>query len=409
MARSKLGWRIGIAVTVAIALIAVAVASAAPDRSNAGAPFKVMIMTGFNTAINSNPWMVPSAQAAVNVINAAGGLKGRPIVLSSCNTLGNATGQAACARQAVAQKIDDVQALAQFTAGSNPILAAAKIPNIGSSINNPIDYNDRYYVPILAGAAQFNACVPFVLKQLGVHKFAILVVDNATAFYLAGMIKAGAKAAGLKVTKTIVTPLSAADYAPYVQAAKQSGADGIAGQQTAVGNMGILRSQAQLGWQVPLVAQNSNSNDSILQQFGNLGNGLHGCNQVPSLTDKSNAVVARYNAEMDKVGVGSERTQASAFQAWISMYGLQALAQRTKGAVTSASLLATARTIKKVNPIKLFGSLRWTPGVKGPAAFPNSPNGTVFVQVAKNGHWINATDVKPSSFDVWQRLHIARS
>jgi len=66
-------------------------------------------------------------------------------------------------------------------------------------------------------------------------------------------------------------------------------------------------------------------------------------------------------------------------------------------------MLAAARKAKSID---IFGLVNWKPGVKGPAAFPNDPNGIGFICKAVNGKWVLQT-AKP--YDVWGLLGIARS
>jgi Periplasmic binding protein len=114
--RRRGAWRSPASAILAIATLALSacassssfssVSSGSTNNGDTGnSKVKLMVITDVASAALALPQVVTGAQAAVNRINAAGGVNGHQLQLLSCNSQANPNDAAACAREAVADKV----------------------------------------------------------------------------------------------------------------------------------------------------------------------------------------------------------------------------------------------------------------------------------------------------------------
>jgi len=118
-------------VTVLIAALAVVgLAGAQSSKTLAGPPIKVMAMEAYTIPSSGlvDPHF-PAALARAKAINAAGGIKGRPVTVIRCDTKSDPNQAAACARKAVSEKVVAV-------IGPNTINATAAFPILAKPVSH---------------------------------------------------------------------------------------------------------------------------------------------------------------------------------------------------------------------------------------------------------------------------------
>src|SRR2546421_2510033 len=104
----------------------------AADASTQG-PIKIMVIGTLQSAAFGFPESVDGAKAAAMAINKAGGINGQQVQILSCNDQFDPNTAAACAQQAVNDKVDAVvTGYTSFGRNIVPILKAADIPFIGN-------------------------------------------------------------------------------------------------------------------------------------------------------------------------------------------------------------------------------------------------------------------------------------
>ena len=142
------GW--WVAVLIAAATLAAACGSSAPAGPGAsspgtgaglhGTPVKVLTFAPVNSQVISFPEALTMAKVAGDWINAHGGINGHPLQVITCDTQDIQAQTAACAREAVSDKV--VAVVGGFDIYGNqyiPILQAAGIPIIGQLASGAID------------------------------------------------------------------------------------------------------------------------------------------------------------------------------------------------------------------------------------------------------------------------------
>jgi branched-chain amino acid transport system substrate-binding protein len=188
-------------------------AAAAPS----GTPYKVFFINEQGaSATASDPEDTSAAEAAVDYINKnLGGIKGRPVQLTSCATLGTSESMISCANQAVDDKPDIVIKGAETAAESGvPIITGAGIPYLTLNAGSPGELNNKLsFVPGSGFAAQYGAFAAYA-KQKG-YKSVVAVFTDVTALSspLQGPIAKAFAREGIAYS-TLPVSLTTADLTP---------------------------------------------------------------------------------------------------------------------------------------------------------------------------------------------------
>jgi ABC-type branched-subunit amino acid transport system substrate-binding protein len=381
--------------------VLVATAFAHRDNRLAGQPFKVLVMYGVNAIANNAPNMGAAIQASAADVDKTGGIGGRPLVVELCNHQGTLNGAADCARQAVADNVDDVMLYSTFDTLAVPILTAAKIPMIGGIISAQTDYNVPSIVPLTGGTTPLWMGCVYLAKSLGAKNIATVQTDTASSYALIASVKSAASAAGLKFLGNVVTPLTLADWSPIAAQMQQLAPDFETHPITTASTVALLRAEQTLGFHTKHCTHSQLVLPSDLQAAGSVTDGLYAVSTMPPATATNLPGVRKFVAAMQAANISD--LGESDMIGWLFPYALQALAKTIKGPVTSASILKAAHTAKNLN---LQGLLNWSPGQKGPAPYPNSPNGQVWFNIAQGGSYHL---IRNKPFDVWKTMGIARS
>jgi ABC-type branched-subunit amino acid transport system substrate-binding protein len=359
-------------------------------------PFRIMVVTGINTQVNNLPTLPDAARAAADSINKSGGLGGRPIEIEACNMQGTAAGQAACARKAVTEKVDDVIQNGCCSVASNPILDAGKVPQVGGFPVSTADFASPNMVPVVGGPALSFACMPLQAKRQGVKRLAVELVDVEVSHYLDGIIKDASGRAGIEHIGSVSAPLNETDYSPEVQKLKKLGPDGVGFILTPAGGLGTFRAMQQQGLDVPKFEITNTWGDDEIKPMGKVAEGLHGCSSVPPQSAMQLPAIQQMHKEFDAGGV-SNRGPGN-IQIWLSMHGIAALSKKVDGEVNGKSLLDAAH---KATDVDVLGLFKWNPGRKGPAGFEILPDGLSWLVVNNGGRWELEED---QPVHVWKEL-----
>jgi ABC-type branched-subunit amino acid transport system substrate-binding protein len=192
-----------------------------------GAPVKVMVISDRSGPVANKP-MGDGAVAAAKEINASGGIGGRPIDVTLCDTADDPNTAAGCARQAA--NGDFVALVGMWTnqeASVLPITDAAGLPNIGNFPLSAPGFTSRDAFPLDGGSPFWGIGIIRAMQRAGVKKTSFVIPDvagagSATIGILANVV--GKDALGPVVRVPIPTP----DQTSYVAAATHGG-DGVVG------------------------------------------------------------------------------------------------------------------------------------------------------------------------------------
>ena len=216
-------------------------------------------------------------QAAVDDINAHGGIGGHPVKLDICydgapESDPNSTAQ--CAKQAVSSH--EVALVGTFTAFSQdlyPVIQPASIPNISAVMIDPADYTSPLAFALAPNGDSVLTGVGIALGQAGCKKAAFLTPDAGASAAFVGAFAAGAKWAGASVAPAVTVPATQADFAPTIAQFVSEGVDCIGynmGGQSAAAFLAAIKSS---GHSFRLAATTAQLSSAQIAQFGHQLNG----------------------------------------------------------------------------------------------------------------------------------------
>jgi ABC-type branched-subunit amino acid transport system substrate-binding protein len=193
-----------------------------------GGTAKVMVIGQFQATAFSFPEMADAVKAAIEPVNADGGINGTKIEVLTCNDQGDPNVAGKCAREAVSERVVAViGSLTLFGGNITPLLEAAKIPYIGQIPLVPADYNSPISYPVESGNPGSFGGVGTALVQSGCENVGVLFNTGAASEGSGKLLEEGVKAAGGTVTKSVGAPDTTADYSAPVSVLLESGAECI--------------------------------------------------------------------------------------------------------------------------------------------------------------------------------------
>jgi ABC-type branched-subunit amino acid transport system substrate-binding protein len=356
---------------MALAGLSLSACSSAGSTSSSGggtsSAAQSTILVGGMAPISSQLISLPQAraaqQAAIDQINASGGIDGHPLKLDFCDTKYQASGELDCVRQVIS---DGVVAMLNPNISADtgvPEYDAAQdagLPMVGVSGYVPDDMTSSVAFPLASGAPGLVYGAIANLVSHGEKKIAILASDNPTAAYFSSVATQALKLAGLKAVSTVtanpdVDPTFASAAAKVIT----GGVDGVfiaSDPSDIVKMVPALRSQGYKGLvssiSVSLIAQ-------TLKAMGSSADGVLVTGQEAFTTDTANPGIAQFLADMNKYAKG-ETIDENALLAWsaVELYAKVAIAAHatTRAATLKAfSTLSSPDDIGAIPPYKVAG------------------------------------------------------
>jgi len=172
--------RTAVAVVAAATLLGVAGCSA-DTPTTTGETVKIMVFGSFTQPPFALPQIETGAQAAVDHVNASGGIDGTTIELVSCDDQGSANGATACGQQAVQEGVAAV--VGQFTIFGDAfagVTEAAGIPLIFPTGTSQLEVTSELSYPIVGAVVPALAALQSFDEQ-GCTTTVITGGDNAQA------------------------------------------------------------------------------------------------------------------------------------------------------------------------------------------------------------------------------------
>jgi branched-chain amino acid transport system substrate-binding protein len=247
--------------TKVAAQLAAVLAIAAAAGAVAAQPIKVGWLSSLTGPLSSAAIAEnQGVQLAVEEINKAGGINGRPIELLTRDTAGDPTKAVNFAQQlAFSDKVHFIIGPVNSGEGlaTTPIIARAGIPNlvIGAvdELIDPVKYPRAFRV-INTNRQWISTANDYALKVLKKHKVAII---GDTSGYGTSSAKTAAEmleAAGVKPVYTALIDANKTDLTDELNKARAAGADIVMPWSAATGLLGrLLNARGEIGWKVPVV------------------------------------------------------------------------------------------------------------------------------------------------------------
>ncbi len=337
----------------------------------------------FNSPNVSLPDAKAAMQAAVDSIDAKGGVNGHQLVLDICDDQFDPNLASTCARTAVSNHdVAVVDAFSPYTTQIVPILQAAGIPFLNEGPNAPIDYTSPDEFPLASGtyaeyAALGEALVTAGCTKLGAIVDGTTVNENAAVWLEKGVEAKGASYVSVQVSDTAV------DFTSPVAKLESDGATCIVPDTPPPFGAKIVPAVAQSGKKLPVGAVSAEFSAQTLQTLGLLANGiiLTGLEHLPG--DQVSAIAAMKTA-MAKYTPGTPPVDEFSVAGWAAVNVAASIIGTVKGAVTAASVLSAAKATTSVNSGGLLGSFSFAAASPVPS-LPRAKNWTYLTWKVEGG------------------------
>ena len=349
-ARLALGTGFAVLVALGSAIVGGAGATPAGAAPASGPPIPVQLVN--LDATSSTAATRQGVQAAVQHLNRAGGVGGRPIAITECLTDQTPEKGKACIDQAVAQRPAAVFAVQPGTAADNlAALTTAGIPYVAQTCNTSTTLGGQYasfcfgsdFVGLYSSAASY-------LKTLGTVKTAALPFINVPAASTG--IKAYADPILLRAGITPVEvpiPEGTADVTATLTPALQANPDAVIALLTGPGCVSTMTLKAAQSSTKPFVFPAMCTDPDVVGDGGAGAKGSFFVRQTIAF-DKANADVKTYTKAMAKYSPRAEVDDVYAQAGFAGIMNLAAALQQIPAGTTvdAASTTAALRATRQV-------------------------------------------------------------
>lgn len=398
-------WNVGIC-----CVLALVVAAWVADSSKASStPAKIGFFVNLTGTDTQYPDALAGAKAAVRGINAHGGINGTKVSLDYCDVQSSVNVAEQCAHKFVS---DHVVAVVGDNTNYGPqqttILQSAHIPEIAdaaltasSQLSSPIEF------PIASGfVGQFASGVYYGMKvaKPALKSFAFVGLQIPVVASLESSVQAEVTKLGGSWKGFISMPASTTSFAPYVEAAEQSGAQvvylGMSGEQVSEFAQAAEAAGDHFHTFQVAIAYTPQVISTLgpTTAFGKAM--LFGADVPPVAATSKFAVLKQYNADMnaekksgDKYASATYRATAQ-LTAWYAFHAADVVMSMIKGRITAAS---TLQELRKAKNVKLGLQPPWTPSAKGPKGYSRISSWNEYMFKLVNGKLALAS---PKAFSV---------
>ena len=360
--------------------------------SSAKAPIELASAAPLTGAVFQIPQYKSGMDAAVASINAAGGVNGHPLSLSTCDTQYTVNGELACARKIVSSKPAAAVAPAFISDQSGAewkLLASAELPVVGSNPASPVELSSDNVFPQSGGIVSSFVGQAAAVVAAGVTKISILVDSNPIGGYAAQLMTQALTTAGSEIPVSTVTadPSSDPTFATAAAKAKAGGVDGVVIAADPTNTAKLVQAVRASGYTGKISIPFSQLTPQALQTLGKTADGLLVDSTLAFLTDSSNAGITKFNADMKAYGDGAQLDN------W-SLVGWSAVQLFAEGAKTAtsfdpATMMSTFQSISTPIDIRTLGPWSVVGNTGKIAGAPRIVNPTVTLGTIRNGEYIS--------------------
>jgi branched-chain amino acid transport system substrate-binding protein len=378
--------------TVAMALILTACSSssATPTSANASAgsgksPIQIALL-GDITAPSlggGSPETGQGATAAVNAVNKAGGINGRKLELTICNTEGDPNTVLACARQVAGNK-NIVAVVGSSTVVGNPesVLQDAGLAYFGEFPLPGTDTSSTISFPVIGGpVVEIECAVSLTAQRIKARKMTVAYEDVPAAAAVLPLISSLAGAEHVQVLRKVGLPATATDLSPQVATA-DSGVGATMLATNPQQEQQFILADKSSGSTVPLVA-GDNLAPSSIKAMGSAANGVYECDALRPVSTAF-AGGRQFLAETSYLGKGFAVDDTST-NAWLAVH-MFANILKTMPTITRQSVLAKLRNLHNVSAYGFTTPLTTASTYRGLGGqFPRLFSRTAYAEKIENG------------------------
>jgi ABC-type branched-subunit amino acid transport system substrate-binding protein len=361
-------------VLAAASLVTIAADSSANGATGKGVKIGIIATQGIPA--ENLTTTVNALKAGINTLNKTGGLHGHHITLVQCNDHGDATDATNCATTLAADKVlAVVGGGGYFGANTQPILAAAGIPEIAVTATSEAEFNGKnMFNPQAGQVAELEAETAYAGQKLAKPIIAV-TEDLPTAVgdvtFLDSVLTQTADKAGF--TDTIKVDPATADWAPVAQSIDADNPGTV---------IMLLSHEQELGLFPALASSGSTATSFVIppvfglslpKTVGPIGNKIVTAQTYPPL---SYPAMKPFVTSLKAAHGNINDVLSTDIDAWL---GLKALNAVTKGlkTITPRTVTSALNKAKKLN----LGAMvpAWTPNTPGPQGFSRFSNSNVWI------------------------------
>jgi branched-chain amino acid transport system substrate-binding protein len=394
---------IAIAAAAAVALTAAACGSSSsssdsPSTATTGSGTPIKLMQIVSPGDFGDGDLSLGAKAAVDALNASGGVDGHKLQLTECNAgsppVGDPDSVSQCGTEAASDGV--IAFVGDFIAYDSQLFAAsqaADIPDIQPAALSPVDFTSPRSFPTGGGSSTILAGLGEMLAKDGCKAIAdVDISSGANLNSYSEAIRAGVLYGGAKYLGVVGFSQNQADFAPVVQSVISKGADCIA-LPDGLNYTAFMRAAQTSGKSLIVGTSEPNLSPASIKQLGSLGNGLLGSDiQVlssPTIT-KIEQEFAKYTPQAGVSGLEEGNWQS-----------VELVADAASAVEKAGKSLTAANLITALGQVSNFGD-----GVAAPFNFshagplpgePRLTDGIIYGDQLEHGQWQPWPPIKQAS------------
>jgi branched-chain amino acid transport system substrate-binding protein len=344
-----------------------------------GPPIELLVASDLSSPA-AIPEVPTGAEAAVDAVNAAGGIDGHQLRLIVCDD--NDPSPTACARRAVAAHVAAV--VGSQSAGINPILLANGIPQVGNAPFVAGDYTAPNSFPLF-GFVTASGGIVKELAAKGCRRIAPLVLSGESAGDDANRyLHLAERTAGVTVLPEIPVPFGQTDLSAQLAKAASDGSDCIAAIVFAADAVKLLEEAKEQGITEKFGFGESSLPQDLVTQLKGAADGVYVGGAFRALSSP-NPAIRRFKSQMARYEPHAELSNLS-MNSWaaVNLFRIAAeQALRHYHAIDATTIYRTMRTLHDVD-LGVCAPISFT----HPGALPGAPrvvNTSVFFAQVKDG------------------------
>jgi branched-chain amino acid transport system substrate-binding protein len=329
----------GLFMAVALAPIAVAGCGSSDSKQDtatsaaakpSGAPIKVADLSDSTRPDGIGfPEIPAAARARVDAINAAGGIKGRPVELVVCDSKGDPNAGRACARKVVsAGVVAVVGSSTSADATVFPILEKAGVPVVGTTPTSAVNGESDVSFCFNPGVVGAFFAPPAALKAQGAKKVSMIYPSNlGPASALAKTsFEQGVKKTGLQ--SGVVAGFNSGDsqFDAQVSKATADGVDGVFAFATGENLAPLIKAVRQQAPDVKVATLTASLTPQVIEALGPAADGVAAVAFTQPATATQLPGIKQFNQDLDKYADGDVRRNDRSVSAWASVRAFEQIA-----------------------------------------------------------------------------------
>jgi len=334
----------------------------------------------------TNPEIYNAAQAAVNVVNAGGGINGHKLKLINCNEGDDPNLATQCGVQAESSHVSAiVGAQSVYSSNYYPYLQAAHIPNIGDSPETQADQTNGLSFAWGASPPLEFTGLGIEMAKVGCTKIAVLSPAIAALQLSISHFESGVTSVSSSITfePTINFPLGNPNDAPQAEDVVADGADCAVALTDSPDMANLLGEMHQLAPNVKVGWINNELTPSTLKGISAAADGEYAATQAFALGTATPQTTA-FKTAMQKYFPAAEQDEL-AENAWASVMVFAKVAKTLKS-YQSYKILSALKKQCNLN-VPLYSTVDFCKA--GPVtASPRLFNASVYLEKTSNGSYV---------------------